>query len=139
MYRNLQFIILGAFLALPKVYWIILFIIMAVDIIAICVTETAHLGDYIEPEQYYDVQVGFIVEDGKAIPKQIFYKENGKRMPIPPKNVTLKQRPNSDIYDTYARIRRKDGTGYDYIAAVLEKVSNIEYRTMKVSCGREVA
>ena len=139
MYRNLQFIILGAFLALPKVYWVILFIIMAVDIIAICVTETAHLGDYIEPEQYYDVQVGFIVEDGKAIPKQIFYKENGKRMPIPPKNVTLKQRPNSDIYDTYARIRRKDGTGYDYIAAVLEKVSNTEYRTMKVSCGREVA
>ena len=139
MYRNLQFIILGAFLALPKVYWIILFVIIAIDIVAICGTESAHLGDFIEPEQYYDVQVGFIVEDGKAIPKQIFYKENGKRMPIPPKNVTLKQRPNSDIYDTYARIRRKDGTGYDYIAAVLEKVSNTEYRTMKVSCGREVA
>ena len=139
MYRNLQFIILGAFLAIPKAYWIVLFIIIAFDIVAICVTETAHLGDYTEPEQYYDVQVGFIVEDGKAIPKQIFYKEDGKRKPIPPKNVTLSQRPNSDIYDTYARIRRKDGTGYDYIAAVMERVSDTEYRTIKVSCGREIA
>lgn len=139
MYRNLQFIILGAFLALPKVYWIILFVIIAIDIVAICGTESAHLGDYTEPEQYYDVQVGFIVEDGKAVPKQIFYKEDGKRKPIPPKNVTLSQRPNSDIYDTYARIRRKDGTGYDYIAAVMERVSDTEYRTIKVSCGREIA
>lgn len=138
MYKYLRFAVLGAFLAPLGLFWIVLLIIAVFAVISICSPELVHLGGYTEPEQYYQVVVGYVVKNHKSIPKQMFYVENGKRKAIPPKNVTIRKRTNSDVYDVYVRIRRKDGDGYDYIAAVLKKISDTEYKTIRTSCGREI-
>lgn len=138
MYKYLRFAVLGAFFAPPALFWVALIIIAAAAAMAICAPELVHLGGYTEPERYYQVTVGYVVKNHKSVPKQIFYIEDGKRRTIPPKNVTIRKRTNSDVYDAYARIRRKDGGGYDYVAAVLKKISDTEYRTIRTSCGREI-
>ena len=53
------------------------------------------------------------------------------------KNVTI-QHISDSIYEIYVRIKRQDGDGYGYAIAKLKKISDTEYRTVKVEAGREV-
>lgn len=137
MYKYLKIAILSAFLAPPKLYWIVFAVIALLGTLSILSPYLIHLGDYTEAEQQYKVTLGYIVDNGRAIPKQVYYNDGGKRCVIPPKNVTITHYQDG-IYDIYARIRRKDGDGYDYIAATAKRVSTTEFKNLKITCGREI-
>ena len=94
---------------------------------------------YREAEQQYKITVGYVIENGKSVPYKIFYtdEQTNKRTEIPSKNVTI-QHISDSIYEIYVRIKRQDGDGYDYAIAKLKKISDTEYRTVKVEVGREV-
>lgn len=136
MIKYIRFAVLGAFFAPAGLYWIILSICAIMMIVSTVTAEKARLGDWLDAEQAYNVTVGYIVDNGKTIPKTAYYIDNGKRKVIPPCNTSITCRGDG-VYDMYVRIRRKDGTGYDYSAGVLKKISETQYKTLKVSCGRE--
>jgi hypothetical protein len=136
MVKYIRLAVLGAFFAPQLLYWVILSVCVIGVIVSVIVREKSHFGDWLDAEQPYNMTVGYIVDNGKTIPKMAYYTENGKRKVVPPCNTSITYRGNG-VYDLYVRIRRKDGTGYDYSTGVLKKISETKYKTLKVSCGRE--
>lgn len=138
MYRYIRFAVLGAFLLPSKMYWIILAVCAASVVLAHYTSAGMRLGGYTDAEQDYDVTIGYVVDGKRVIPKRVYYTDNGVRKLIPTKDTSITRRGHSDIYDTYARIRRRDGTGYDYIAAMARRVSDTSFKIIKCDYGREL-
>ena len=93
---------------------------------------------YYDAEQQYKISVGFSVKNGIAKPEKIFYIDENthQKITVPNKNVTIEKCGN--VYETYVRIKRNDGDGYDYVIATMKKISDIKYETVEVVTGREV-
>lgn len=137
MTKYVKFIVLGAFFAPNPMYWIVLASCALLILISIYARDNIDLNDCMTAEQPYQITLGFVVENHIAIPKQVYYTENGKRIMIPTRDTSIIQR-DGDIYDAYSRIRRKDGTGYDYVASVVKRTSETEFKEIRTSCGREI-
>ena len=137
MVKYIRFAVLGAFFAPSPIYWLITALCAAVLIIVVYARDNVDLSDYTAAEQPYQVTVGFMIENGVAVPKRVYYTDKGVRIMIPARETSIVHREN-DIYDAYSRIRRKDGTGYDYVAAILKRVSETEFKEIRTSCGREL-
>ena len=138
MSRYFKFVWAGMFLCPASIYWVMLGLV--ISIVAIGLITNRMVDDpYREAEQQYKITVGYIIENGKSVPYKIFYtdEQTNKRTEIPSKNVTI-QHISDSIYEIYVRIKRQDGDGYDYAIAKLKKISDTEYRTVKVEVGREV-
>ena len=126
------------FLCPASIYWVMLGLVIIIFAIGL-ITNRIVDDPYREAEQQYKITVGYIIENGKSVPYKIFYtdEQTNKRTEIPSKNVTI-QHISDSIYEIYVRIKRQDGDGYDYAIAKLKKISDTEYRTVKVEVGREV-
>ena len=138
MNKYIRFAVLGAFFIPCKSYWVILAIFMFICFASLVAVGHIHIGGYVEPEQVYAVTVGYITQNNRAMPKDVYIIENGKKRIIPRNNVTITPRGGDNIYDCYCRIKRKDGAGYDYVAAVLKRTSHLGFDTLKISSGREL-
>lgn len=138
MSRYLKFIWAGIFLCPKPLYWVMLGLVIIIFAIGL-ITNRMVDDPYCEAEQQYKITVGYIIENGKSVPYKIFYtdEQTNQRTEIPSKNVTI-QHISDSIYEIYVRIKRQDGDGYDYAIAKLKKISDTEYRTVKVEAGREV-
>lgn len=138
MSRYLKFIWAGIFLCPKPLYWVMLGLVIIIFAIGL-ITNRMVDDPYGEAEQQYKITVGYIIENCKSVPYKIFYtdEQTNKRTEIPSKNVTI-QHISDSIYEIYVRIKRQDGDGYDYAIAKLKKISDTEYRTVKVEVGREV-
>ena len=138
MSRYFKFVWAGIFLCPAPIYWVMLGLVIIIFAIGL-ITNRMVDDPYGEAEQQYKITVGYIIENCKSVPYKIFYtdEQTNKRTEIPSKHVTIQ--PISDsIYEIYVRIKRQDGDGYDYAIAKLKKISDTEYRTVKVEVGREV-
>lgn len=138
MSRYLKFIWTGIFLCPKPLYWVMLGLVIIIFAIGL-ITNRMVDDPYREAEQQYKITVGYVIENGKSVPYKIFYtdEQTNKRTEIPSKNVTI-QHISDSIYEIYVRIKRQDGDGCDYAIAKLKKISDTEYRTVKVEVGREV-
>lgn len=138
MIKYLKFIVIGIAAGAGVPYWAILSVIVAAVIWSAAVNTYARYTSYFDAEQEYSVTVGYIIKNGMPVPERIYYTENGKRIPVPRKNVSITDCGNN-IYDIYTRIRRHDGDGYDYIISTLKRTGMTEFETMRTTCGREVS
>ena len=131
MSRYFKFVWAGMFLCPAPIYWVMLGLVIIIFAIGL-ITNRMVDDPYREAEQQYKITVGYVIENGKSVPYKIFYtdEQTNKRTEIPSKNVTIQHISDS--------IKRQDGDGYDYAIAKLKKISDTEYRTVKVEVGREV-
>ena len=138
MSRYFKFVWAGIFLCPAPIYWVMLGLVIIIFAIGL-ITNRMVDDPYGEAEQQYKITVGYIIENCKSVPYKIFYtdEQTNKRTEIPSKNVTI-QHISDSIYEIYVRIKRQYGCGYDYAIAKLKKISDTEYRTVKVEVGREV-
>lgn len=138
MSRYLKFIWAGIFLCPKPLYWVMMGLVAVIFVMGIIANKIVD-NPYGDAEPQYKITVGYIIKNGKSVPYKIFYtdEQTNKRTEIPSKNVTI-QHISDSIYEIYVRIKRQDGDGYDYAIAKLKKVSDTEYRTVKVEAGREV-
>ena len=138
MSRYFKFVWAGIFLCPAPIYWVMLGLVIIIFAIGL-ITNRMVDDPYGEAEQQYKITVGYVIENGKSVPYKIFYtdEQTNKRTEIPSKNVTI-QYISDSIYEIYFRSKRQDSDGYDYAIAKLKKISDTEYKTVKVEVGREV-
>ena len=138
MSRYFKFVWAGMFLCPAPIYWVMLGLVIIIFAIGL-ITNRMVDDPYREAEQQYKITVGYVIENAKSVPYKLFYtdEQTNKRTEIPSKNVTI-QHISDSIYEIYVCIKRQDGDGCDYAIAKLKKISDTEYRTVKVEVGREV-
>ena len=90
MNKYIRFAVLGAFFIPCKSYWVILAIFMFICFASLVAVGHIHIGGYVEPEQVYAVTVGYITQNNRAMPKDVYIIENGKKRIIPRNNVTIR-------------------------------------------------
>ena len=126
MSRYFKFVWAGMFLCPAPIYWVMLGLVIIIFAIGL-ITNRMVDDPYREAEQQYKITVGYVIENGKSVPYKIFYTDEQTIQHI-----------SDSIYEIYVCIKRQDGDGCDYAIAKLKKISDTEYRTVKVEVGREV-
>ena len=137
MSRYFKFVWVGLFIKPTMMFWLIISFIAIMFIINDVLRDKLD-DSYYDAEQQYKISVGFSVKNGIAKPEKIFYIDENthQKITVPNKNVTIEKCGN--VYETYVRIKRNDGGGYDYVIATMKKISDIKYETVEVVTGREV-
>ena len=130
MSRYFKFVWVGLFIKPTMMFWLI------ISFIAIMFIINDVLRDKLD-DSYYDAEQQCKISVGFSVKTELLNRKNThQKITVPNKNVTIEKCGN--VYETYVRIKRNDGDGYDYVIATMKKISDIKYETVEVVTGREV-